>query len=220
MRRGRNPEVGTTAELGLVSVRINAAADTRPAAEALLAETEAEVRRRLGQLVYGRESDTLAGVVGAQLASARQTLSTAESCTGGLIGKLLTDVAGSSQYYRGGIIAYANEVKEHLLGVSHEMLQAHGAVSEPVARAMAEGAARALQADYALSVTGIAGPSGGSPEKPVGLVFIGIRTPQGTEVREHHLGADAARETIRVRAARLALNGLRLTLAAPQGSGR
>jgi nicotinamide-nucleotide amidase len=212
MERGRNPEVGTTAELGLVSIRINAAGDTRAAAEAHLAATETELRRRLGDAVYGREGDTLAGVVGEQLASAGLTLSTAESCTGGMIGTLLTDIAGSSRYYRGGAIVYANEAKERLLGVGHAELEAHGAVSAPVARAMAQGAAHALRSDYALAVTGIAGPSGGTAQKPVGLVFIGLCTPAGTEACEHRLGADAAREVIRMRAARLALNWLRLNL--------
>jgi nicotinamide-nucleotide amidase len=212
MQRGRNPEIGTTAELGLVSIRINAAADSRAAAEAKLAAMEAELQQRLGKVVYGREGNTLASVVGEQLASAGKAVSTAESCTGGLIGALLTDVPGSSRYYRGGVIAYANEVKAGLLGVEHEPLQAHGAVSAPVAAAMADGVAQALRTEYGLAVTGIAGPTGGSAQKPVGLVYIGLHTPAGTEVHEHHLGADAPREAIRIRAARLALNWLRLNL--------
>lgn len=214
MQRGCNPEVGTTAELGLVSIRINAAANTRAAAESQLSATVTELRRRLGDVIYGCGEETLAEVVGAQLVSARQTVSTAESCTGGMIATLLTDVAGSSRYYRGGVIAYANEVKEELLGVGRELLQTCGAVSAPVARAMAQGAARALRTGYALAVTGIAGPAGGTAQKPVGLVFIGLCTPAGTDVYEHRLGHDAPREAIRVRAARLALNWLRLSLGA------
>ena len=212
MQRGRNPEVGTTADLGVVSVRINVAAPTRAAAETELARTEAELRRRLGDAVYGRDDDTLASVVGAQLAAANRTLSTAESCTGGLIGALLTDVPGSSEYYRGGVIAYANDAKANLLGVGREEIETHGAVSAPVARGMAQGAARALGTDYAIAVTGIAGPSGGTAQKPVGLVFIGLCTPSETEVRECRFGSDSPREAIRVRSARMALNLLRLSL--------
>jgi nicotinamide-nucleotide amidase len=212
MQRGRNPEVGTTAEFGIVSIRINVLAPSQIEAEAQLAEVEAEIRRRLGETVFGCDEDTLASVVGAQLTSVGQTLSTAESCTGGLIGTLLTDVAGSSQYYRGGVVAYANEAKMRLLGVPPAELDAHGAVSEPVARAMALGAARVFETNYALSVTGIAGPTGGTAQKPVGLVFIGLSTPADTSASQHRFGSDAPREAIRLRAARTALNRLRLSL--------
>jgi PncC family amidohydrolase len=109
-----------------------------------------------------------------------RTVGTAESCTGGLIAHLLTEVAGSSAYVLGGIVAYANSAKEQLLGVPASLLIQHGAVSEPVAVAMAEGARRALRVDYAIGVTGIAGPGGGTPEKPVGLVHMAIATPHGT----------------------------------------
>jgi nicotinamide-nucleotide amidase len=213
MQRGRSPEVGTTADLGLVSVRVNAAGATRADAEAQLAATEAELRRRLGDVVYGADSDTLASVVGAQLVLAGRTLSTAESCTGGLIGSLVTDVPGSSRYYRGGVIAYANEVKISLLEVGRAELEAHGAVSAPVARQMAQGAARIFGTDYALATTGIAGPGGGTAQKPVGLVFVGLHTPGETPVREYRLGSDSPREALRLRTARLGLNLLRLALA-------
>lgn len=119
-------------------------------------------------------------MVGERLKTLRRTVGTAESCTGGLIAHLLTEVAGSSAYVLGGIVAYANSIKEQALGVPAAMLIQHGAVSEPVAIAMAEGARRALHVDYAVSVTGIAGPGGGTPEKPVGLVYIAVATPSGT----------------------------------------
>lgn len=212
MERGRNPEVGTTAELGLIGIRVNASAPTREEAEARLDETEAELRRRLGEVVFGRDDETLAGVVGALLTASGSTLSTAESCTGGLLGKLLTDVAGSSQYYSGGVVTYANEAKINLLGVARADLERHGAVSDVVARAMAQGAARVFGTHYAISVTGIAGPTGGTPQKPVGLVFIGIRTPAQTTVHRRLFGGDQPREVIRVRAARTALNLLRRRL--------
>ncbi len=212
MRRGRNPEVGTAAEHGQIGVRINAAAADAAAAQALLDAAESELRARLGVVVFGRDDETLAGVVGAALRAARQTLATAESCTGGMIGAALTDVPGSSEYYLGGVVSYANEAKRELLGVEQNLLDAHGAVSEPVARAMAEGAKRRFASDYAIAVTGIAGPGGGSAEKPVGLVFIGLATPRETRVQMRLLGHDASRAEIRLRATNLALDLLRREL--------
>ena len=112
------------------------------------------------------------------------TIGTAESCTGGLVGKILTDLGGSSGYYQGGVISYANTVKEQVLGVSSETLATYGAVSEETAKEMVEGVFRVLRTDYAIATTGIAGPGGGSQEKPVGLVYIGIGTPQGITVHK------------------------------------
>jgi nicotinamide-nucleotide amidase len=215
MRRGRNPEVGTTAQFGQVDIRINAAAPTHADAEALLDQTEAELRHRLGAVVFGREADTLASVVGTLLLAQAWKLSTAESCTGGLIGHLLTDVPGASRYYVGGVVAYANEAKADALGVDRTALAAHGAVSEVVAREMAVGAARGFHTECAVAVTGIAGPDGGTAQKPVGLVYIGLHTPAGTSVCEYRFGPDAPRDVIRLRAARTALNLLRLALLDP-----
>jgi nicotinamide-nucleotide amidase len=212
MMPGRNPAVGTTAELGVIGVRISASGDSAGAVEMLLEESEADVRARLGNVVFGREADTLASVVGAQLAARGETLSVAESCTGGLIAKLLTDVPGSSNYFAGGVVTYANELKQRLLGVPAEMLASIGAVSEPVARAMAEGARRSFSTTYALAVSGIAGPTGGTPDKPVGLVFLGLAAPKDVTVRQARFGSDAPRAVIRERAAGTALNLLRLKL--------
>ena len=159
--------------------------------------------------MFGRDEETLAGVVGALLVAAGETLSTAESCTGGMIGALLTDVAGSSRYYCGGVVAYANEAKVNLLGVAPTLLAEHGAVSAPVARAMAEGATRSFGTDYGIAVTGIAGPDGGTAQKPVGLVYIGLQAPDSGKVGEYRFGADSPREAIRIRAARMALDVLR-----------
>lgn len=130
MTPGRNPEVGLTAELGVIGVRMSAAAATRDEAAVLLNQTEADIRGRLGEVVFGSNGDTLSSVVGELLASTGQTLATAESCTGGLIGELLTDMPGSSRYYLGGVVSYANEIKQRLLGVSGEQLQQHGAVMQ------------------------------------------------------------------------------------------
>ncbi len=212
MEPGRNPGVGTTAERGVIGVRINATAATAKAADALLDETETTVCSRLGKIVFGRETDTLASVVGEQLTARGETLSTAESCTGGLIAKMLTDTPGSSAYFVGGAVTYANELKQQLLDVSAETLARFGAVSESVAYAMAEGARERFGTTYAIAVTGIAGPEGGTTDKPVGLVFLGLATPTGTTVREIRFGSNAPREVIRARAAHTALNLLRLEL--------
>jgi nicotinamide-nucleotide amidase len=219
LARGRNPEVGTTAELGVIGIRLNAAAETPQAAETLLNETEREIRTRLGEVVFGRDGDTLATVVGELLAKRGETLCTAESCTGGLIGKYLTDVPGSSRYFLGGIVSYSNDAKQRLLDTAANELATHGAVSQPVARAMATGARTRFASDYALAVTGIAGPTGGTQEKPVGLVYIALAGPQEVLVREFRFGRDAPREMIRERAARTALNLLRLELLAREPGG-
>lgn len=212
MTRGRNPEVGTTADLGEIGIRLNATADSTSAAVALLDAEEREVRSRLGRAVYGVDSDTLAGAVGQRLVERGRTLCVAESCTGGLLGMLITDTAGSSQYFLGGEIAYANEVKQRRLGVKSGTIATHGAVSEAVASEMAAGARAVFGASYALSLTGIAGPGGGTQQKPVGLVYIGLATPEGVRTREIRLGDQSPRGVIRQWAARTALNTLRMEL--------
>ena len=148
-----------------------------------------------------------------QLLQARQlTLATAESCTGGLIGQRVTAVSGSSAYYAGGVISYSNAVKTAMLGVPAAMLEKHGAVSEPVAQAMAAGVLARLNADVALSTTGIAGPTGGSPDKPVGLVFIGLAIKGKSPIAfEHHF--EGNRETVRMAASQAALEMLQRYLA-------
>lgn len=212
MERGRNPEVGTTASFGVVGVRINACGATRQEAESLLAEAEAELRARLGDAIFGVDGQTLGSVVGELLVGRGGSLSTAESCTGGMIGALLTDVPGSSGYYVGGVVCYSNAAKTALLEVGEGLLEAHGAVSEPVAALMASGARRIFGSDFALSVTGIAGPAGGSEAKPVGLVYVGLASPDDTHVREYRFGPDSPREAIRQRAAHAALDVLRRRL--------
>lgn len=135
--------------------------------------------------------------VARRLRDTRRTVSTAESCTGGLLAKVLTDVPGSSAYFLAGVVAYANEAKEQLLGVSRSLIARHGAVSSEVAEAMAAGLRRRSAADCAISITGIAGPSGGTADKPVGLVFIGLADDRGCEVRQWRLGSDCSRASIR-----------------------
>lgn len=145
-----------------------------------------------------------------QLVKSGKTLATAESCTGGLIGKLLTDVSGSSAAFLGGIISYSNEVKNEVLGVPQKLLDIYGAVSAQVAKAMAEGAKRVIGADLAISVTGIAGPKSDNTNKPVGLVYIALTDGVTTEVQEYHFSGD--RQQIRNATARTALNNAAMFL--------
>ncbi len=161
-----------------------ARAATAAEADAKLARACAAIEAKLGPLVYARGDETMESVVGRLLAERGLTLATAESCTGGLIGARLTAVAGSSRYYRGGVVAYANEAKRDLLGVPEALLREHGAVSEPVACAMAEGARARLGADLAIATTGISGPDGGTPDKPVGLVWIAFASRDGAQAEQ------------------------------------
>lgn len=150
--------------------------------------------------------ETLLVQIAAALRARGQTLATAESCTGGLVGALLTGLPGSSAWYLGGIVAYSNALKTRLLGVSPEILAARGAVSLETAQAMADGARRAAEADFAVSITGIAGPAGGTPEKPVGLVYVAVAAPHGTATFKHHLSG--SRADVRNAAAEAALRHL------------
>jgi nicotinamide-nucleotide amidase len=210
MQRGRNPAVGTTTSAGMVTVRVAASAANRPEAAQLAEETVQDIRRRLGLLVVGVDGQTMPAAVGHLLREAGATLATAESCTGGLIGELITSVPGSSDYYLGGLVAYADGAKSDLLGVPEEMIAQHGAVSGPVAAAMAKEARRRLGATWAVSVTGIAGPGGGSEDKPVGLVYVALAGAADTSVHRHVL--PGVRHIVRLRAALTALNHLRLAL--------
>lgn len=208
-----NPTVAPYANLGEARLRITAKADTPAAAEQLITPVEAEIRQRTEQNCYGVDGDSLASVVGRLLRSHRHTLAVAESCTGGGLGQMLTAVPGSSEYFYGGIIAYENSVKENLLGVETAILASEGAVSDPVAQQMALGAQRLLGTDWALSITGVAGPGGGTPQKPVGLVFIGLATPEQTaHSQAYQFGSSRPRDWIRQVSACSALDQLRRTL--------
>jgi nicotinamide-nucleotide amidase len=154
--------------------------------------------------------ESLEACVGAMLAARSQTICVAESCTGGLLAERFTQVAGSSRYFAGGFITYTNEAKAKLLGIDRDVIEREGAVSDVVARAMAEGARNKLGTDYAISVTGVAGPDGGTEELPVGSVFIALATPAGTQTRSMRLPGDRSR--IRMLAANSALDILRLHL--------
>jgi nicotinamide-nucleotide amidase len=183
---------------------------TAAEAEARLAELCGAIRQRLGALVYGEGDATLESVVGALLGERGRTLAVAESCTGGLLAEKLTDVPGASSYFLGGVVAYANAAKVSLLGVPEELLAAHGAVSQPVARAMAEGVRERFGADLGLATTGISGPEGGSPEKPVGLVHLALADAEHTHADHFVFPLDRARH--RQLTAQVALDWVRRRL--------
>lgn len=174
---GRMPAVGITASGGLLTIRVVGRAATAAAAAALCDATVAELRPLVAPWVFAEGEVELPQAVVQQLASARHTLALAESCTGGLLASRLVDVPGASAVLVGGVVAYANASKTALLGVPDRLLEAHGAVSEPVAAAMAAGARRRFGSDLAVATTGIAGPAGGSPEKPVGTVCFALAAP-------------------------------------------
>ncbi len=212
MARGRNPLVGTTASEAILSVRILARGADDASAELLISRVCAEVRRRLGSSVFGEGDDTLQSAVAAMLIERRLTVATAESCTGGLLAKRLTDIPGSSASFLRGYVTYSNESKTELLGIPSELIAVHGAVSEPVAEAMADRCRRIAKSDLALAITGIAGPGGGSPDKPVGLVHVALADRDSTVSRRLRLGEHLTRGEIRDRACKSALNLLRLRL--------
>jgi nicotinamide-nucleotide amidase len=209
-----NPTVAPYAGTGEVKLRITAQGPTLLQAEELLAPLEAELRQRLGAWFYGVDDDSQASCCLELLRRRRETLAVAESCTGGGLGAALAAVPGSSEAFLGGVIAYANSVKQGLLGVPAATLEAHGAVSDPVAIAMAEGARRVTGSTWALALTGVAGPGGGSAEKPVGLVHIALAGPQGSTSEGVRFGAGRSRDWIQAVSAGEALNRLRLRLLA------
>lgn len=225
MQRDRTPMVGTTVSRGIVTARIRAQGDSARV-DAMIEETARRIETAWHPYAYGRGGSTLATGVGSLLREQGASLVTAESCTGGLLGTMITEVAGSSDYYRGGWVTYSNELKIAELGVPSETLRAEGAVSAATAEAMARGtlastergdssglrAAQHHGALYSLVITGIAGPGGGSPEKPVGTVFIGLgwnkHDGNGVLVRRFQFAGD--REDVRDRSAKSALQMLRL----------
>lgn len=190
-----------------VDLRVIAQADDEAQAVDKAQNLTRYLESTCGKYIYGRDDDTLEGAVGQLLLDNDKTLAVAESCTAGELGMTITAVPGASQYFLGGILAYANEAKTELLEVSESLLAEHGAVSEQCAMAMATGCRKRLHADYALAITGIAGPDGGTPEKPVGLVWVGLASPHGAYARSFRFGTN--REYNRSRAVFAALDLLR-----------
>jgi nicotinamide-nucleotide amidase len=198
--------IGYRASNAEIEVKVLAKAQPEETAPQLLlraTHVADEVAELLSPFVYSRGEAKLPEVVGHLLLGQRATLGLAESCTGGLLSQWITSVPGASRYFKGGVVAYSNSAKAHLLGVSETMLRKYGAVSEPVARAMAEGARRALGSDYAIALTGLAGPGGGTKEKPVGLVFWAVAGPHGTVCKRVEFFGD--RSQVQIRSAMSAL---------------
>ncbi len=199
MTDSTNPTVAPYCKEGEVRLRVTAEAEDEERAAALCDEMIATIEKTsVGNYIYGIDVDSLENAVVEALRERGLTLASAESCTGGLIAKRITDLGGCSDVFMGGCVTYSNEAKMELLGVKEETLRAHGAVSEETAREMARGVRERLGTDIAVSSTGIAGPSGGTPEKPVGTVYVGISTPHGEKVRKLSLSPMRSRQYIRI----------------------
>jgi nicotinamide-nucleotide amidase len=209
---GEHPDVtfGFRTQAPENHLKLMARGRTQAEADAALAAAERESRAVLGPYLFGQDGDRHAGVIGELLLQRRETVALAESCTGGRIADLLTSIPGASAWFPGGAVVYANAMKEAWVGVREETLLSHGAVSEATAKEMAEGVRAAAASTWGLSVTGIAGPTGGTEEKPVGTVFTGLSGPAGTAVLRHRFAGD--RELVRTFSAAAALEMLRHAL--------
>jgi len=210
MQRGRNPLIDCTAKYGIITLTITATAKDKDKTHQMAEKDEKSLRNKLGELVYGTGEQTLAEVVGEKLAREKMTIAVAESCTGGTLAKLLTDIPGASGYFTHGWITYSNTAKTGELGVPADLIEKYGAVSEQVAQAMAQGARTKARTDCAIGITGIAGPAGATEQKPIGLVYICVDSDNGCDTKRCRFSHD--RRYIRLRAAHTALNMLRLKL--------
>ena len=212
--KSKNPTLAPYASLGEVKLRLTAKGATIEQAHKLLLPLEKEIRRRAGVKCYGSDNESLPSVVLKILRKRRETLSVAESCTGGGLGATLTALPKASDAFIGGVIAYNNSIKQKLLGVPEELINKHGAVSEPVVKAMAKGARKALRSDWAIAISGLAGPSGGTKSKPVGSVHIAVAGPQGCESNAKRFGTEKSRIDIQKLSILSGLDQLRLLLLA------
>ncbi len=210
MAQSSNPTVAPYAKEGEVMLRVTAAAADEDAAEAMIEPVVAQIRQTLGDLIYTETYDTLEQTCLELLKSRAETFSTAESCTGGLVAKRITDLPGSSAVFTGGVVAYTEQAKQNLLGVPAELIAREGVVSAPVAEAMARGAAQRLGSKYGIGITGLAGPDGDGSGKPIGLVYVALWDGQESFVRELH--SNATRERIRLSASNHAFDMLRRVL--------
>ena len=208
-----NPTLAPYAKEGECELRVTAKASTDEEAQALLQPTVAQVKKLFGSKVYGVDVPSLEYAIIQTMREKELTLGTAESCTGGLMAKRLTDIPGASQVFKGGIVSYTNEIKENVLRVPEHLLTQFGAVSKEVAAAMAEGARRVLGCDIALSSTGVAGPDRDDWNNEVGTMFVAIATQEGTYVRALRLGARPMRERLRIQTASHAFDLARRYLA-------
>ncbi len=206
----KNPTVAPYANTGEVKLRITASGKSIHQAKDLLTPTEEKLKSRTGLLCYGSDSDTLASVVIELLRKEKKTIVVAESCTGGKLGATIAGISGASDVFLGGIIAYNNRIKEEVLKVPAKLLEQHGAVSEEVVKAMANGARQILGSDWAIAISGIAGPKGGTEQKPVGTVYIAITGPQTDLVVQKKFGHHLGRTNIQKISVIESLNRLRL----------
>ncbi|MGD0458786.1 MAG: competence/damage-inducible protein A [Terriglobia bacterium] len=202
-----NPTTTILAKPGAIEIHLRARAATDQEAEARLAELGDQIELALGEYIFSTHGESLEEVVGMYLVMRQKTVAVAESCSGGLLAERLTRNSGSSNFFLGGAICYSNALKTSLAGVPTTLIEEHGAVSQPVAQAMAEGIRARTGASLGVGITGIAGPAGGSPEKPVGLVFIGLADERGTQVREFRFPGN--RERVRLWATQMALEMIR-----------
>ena len=202
-----NPQTTILSVLGTIEVHLQAHGPSEEAAETALAELGDKIELALGDHIFSSRGESLEEVVGMYLVMKRKSVALAESCTGGLVAERLTRVAGSSAFFLGGVVCYSNDLKTRLVGVPPELIAALGAVSKAVAQSMAEGIRRRTGASLGLAITGIAGPGGGTPEKPVGLVYIALADERSTEVRQFQFPGD--RERIRTWSAVAALEMIR-----------
>ncbi|PYV28728.1 MAG: competence/damage-inducible protein A [Acidobacteria bacterium] len=202
-----NPTTTILAVAGAIEIHLRARAANEDEAQALLTELGDKIELALGDHVFSTRGESLEQIVAMYLNMKQKSVAVAESCTGGLLSERLTRVPGSSGYFLGGVVCYGNDLKTKLAGVPPALLETHGAVSKPVAQAMAEGIRSRSGANIGIGITGVAGPSGGTPEKPVGLVYISLADERGTQVREFRFPGD--RERIRHWATQAALELIR-----------
>jgi len=189
----KNIKLAYLPQPGIVRLRLSATGENQAKCEKYIAELVEKLKALIGDLIFGYDDILLEEAVGESLKLHQKTVATAESCTGGYIAHLLTSIAGSSVYFKGSLVAYANEIKENVLSVSHEAIEKDGAVSETVVKQMAMGALQKFGTDYAIATSGIAGPDGGTEEKPVGTTWIAIAGPNGVLAERHHFGEHRGR---------------------------
>ena len=210
--KNSNPTVAPYAGLGEVKLRITAKAQSIEKAKQLISPIEEEIRQRTGLQCYGVDNENLTSVVLELLRKSGETLSVAESCTGGGIGAQICSISGASDVFLGGVISYSNLIKQKLLGVPSELIKNHGAVSDEVVQAMARGVRQSLGSDWSIAISGLAGPGGGTNTKPIGLVHIAIDGPQGCISHEQRFGSHKERREIQQLSVMCGLNQLRLQL--------
>jgi len=207
MKKSKNPQVSLLAHENIVDIRMIAKAGDERMIEKLNERMEKRISKRLGNYIFGTGKQTLEEVIGYLLYMRKKTIAVAESCTGGLISHRLTNVPGSSNYFLGSVVAYSDKIKRERLGVKKTTLEKYGAVSEKAAEEMAKGAKKLTRSDFGLGITGIAGPTGATKEKPIGLVYIALACKDKVETREFKFRGE--REVIKAKAANAALDMVR-----------